>query len=127
MFRKEGAYDVCSQTINMKKNRIGFSLQVILPIEKQDYFRKLWFEFSTTIGLRERKQSRWVLLRRKGECLTPFGKIKFKQSMKPDGTIYMKPENDEILRLQIENNKTCLLYTSPSPRDRTRSRMPSSA
>ena len=25
------------------------------------------------------------------------------------------------------NNKTCLLYTSPSPRDRTRSRMPSSA
>ena len=29
----------------------------------------------------------------------------------------------------IENNllKLCLLYTSPSPRDRTRSRMPSSA
>ena len=33
---------------------------------------------------------------------------------------------------QIANNRlalaqTCLLYTSPSPRDRTRSRMPSSA
>ena len=27
----------------------------------------------------------------------------------------------------IELNKACLLYTSPSPRDRTRSRMPSSA
>ena len=106
LFRKEGAYDVSFQPINMKKNRIGFSLQVILPIEKQKYFRKLWFQYSTTIGLRERKQSRWVLLRRKGECLTNFGKIKFKQSMKPDGTIYMKPENDEILRLQIENNKT---------------------
>ena len=26
-----------------------------------------------------------------------------------------------------DNKKTCLLYTSPSPRDRTRSRMPSSA
>ena len=26
-----------------------------------------------------------------------------------------------------EVNNTCLLYTSPSPRDRTRSRMPSSA
>ena len=105
-FRKEGAYDVSSQTINMKKNRIGFSIQVILPIKKQEYFRKLWFEFSTTIGLRERKQARWVLLRRKGECLTTFGKIKFKQSIKPNGSIYMKPENDEILRLQIENNKT---------------------
>ena len=27
----------------------------------------------------------------------------------------------------VVNNITCLLYTSPSPRDRTRSRMPSSA
>ena len=27
----------------------------------------------------------------------------------------------------VEMNITCLLYTSPSPRDRTRSRMPSSA
>ena len=27
----------------------------------------------------------------------------------------------------IERLKSCLLYTSPSPRDRTRSRMPSSA
>ncbi len=106
IFRKEGAYDVSCQTINMKKNRTGFSIQVILPIEKQVYFRKLWFQYSNTIGLRERKQFRWVLLRRRGECLTTFGKIKFKQSMKPNGTISMKPENDEILRLQIENNKT---------------------
>ena len=28
---------------------------------------------------------------------------------------------------QIIRSSTCLLYTSPSPRDRTRSRMPSSA
>ena len=28
---------------------------------------------------------------------------------------------------KIKNIKGCLLYTSPSPRDRTRSRMPSSA
>ena len=27
----------------------------------------------------------------------------------------------------LSSNNTCLLYTSPSPRDRTRSRMPSSA
>ena len=27
----------------------------------------------------------------------------------------------------VQGNSTCLLYTSPSPRDRTRSRMPSSA
>ena len=31
------------------------------------------------------------------------------------------------LVLKTTTSKTCLLYTSPSPRDRTRSRMPSSA
>ena len=33
----------------------------------------------------------------------------------------------EKLKGEIEKYKNCLLYTSPSPRDRTRSRMPSSA
>jgi len=36
---------------------------------------------------------------------------------------YRHPYREEFLRL----HDTCLLYTSPSPRDRTRSRMPSSA
>ena len=44
---------------------------------------------------------------------------------------YMKAQmdanNDRIDRLQSEMLYVCLLYTSPSPRDRTRSRMPSSA
>ena len=35
------------------------------------------------------------------------------------------PENTEGPGPHVPN--TCLLYTSPSPRDRTRSRMPSSA
>ena len=52
---------------------------------------------------------------------------------------YNRPEfNDEgiieiiqgrhpIIESMMGHDKTCLLYTSPSPRDRTRSRMPSSA
>ena len=32
-----------------------------------------------------------------------------------------------VIRLGSSFNNICLLYTSPSPRDRTRSRMPSSA
>ena len=40
----------------------------------------------------------------------------------------LQAENDQ-LRLTLQDRKVadCLLYTSPSPRDRTRSRMPSSA
>ncbi len=101
--RIEGAYDVSYQAINMKKNRIGFSIQVILPLEKKEFFRRLWFDYSNTIGVRERNQSRWILLRRRGECSTTFGNIKVKQTLKPDGSITMKPENDEVLRLKLEH------------------------
>ena len=104
--RIEGAYDVSYQAINMKKNRIGFSIQAILPIEKREYFRLLWFDYSSTIGVRERIQSRWKLLRRRGECSTTFGNIKVKQTLKPDGTITMKPENDEVLRLKLDHKKS---------------------
>ena len=45
--------------------------------------------------------------------------------------LYRKhPETGEVMGGYFETSgriKTCLLYTSPSPRDRTRSRMPSSA
>jgi len=101
--RIEGAYDVSYQAINMKKNRIGFSIQVILPVEKKEYFRRLWFDYSNTIGVRERTQSRWILLRRRGECSTTFGNINVKQTLKPDGSITMKPENDEVLRIQSKH------------------------
>ena len=36
-------------------------------------------------------------------------------------------EHEALIRLGFEKVKTCLLYTSPSPRDATLSRMPSSA
>ena len=41
--RSEGAYDVCYKAINMKKDRIGFSIQVILPIEKQEFLEGCGF------------------------------------------------------------------------------------
>jgi len=105
-FRKEEAYDVSYHAINMKKDRIGYSIQVILPLEKKEHFRALWFKYSSTIGVRERIQSRWILLRRSGECLSDFGKIKVKQTLKSDGSTSLKAENDEILRLSLELNKT---------------------
>ena len=40
---------------------------------------------------------------------------------------HVEPEIDEIVKKYEIDVESCLLYTSPSPRDRTRSRMPSSA
>ena len=59
-----------------------------------------------------------------GEC---FLKIATHLSFKPNFVNYMFRE--DMISDGIENcvQYICLLYTSPSPRDRTRSRMPSSA
>ena len=38
-----------------------------------------------------------------------------------------KPSENEILNREAQAIETCLLYTSPSPRDKRQSRMPSSA
>ena len=53
-------------------------------------------------------------------------KTPIKEPLTPE----QQAERDQILetlRQPIQTHPTCLLYTSPSPRDRTRSRMPSSA
>ena len=47
-------------------------------------------------------------------------KAKFRNPVIPDCKLELKIE-------AIRSHGSCLLYTSPSPRDRTRSRMPSSA
>ena len=46
-----------------------------------------------------------------------------------EADIFLNPNLDKLPNpfLLKGMTKTCLLYTSPSPRDRTRSRMPSSA
>ena len=41
--------------------------------------------------------------------------------------LYVVFPTSDIPRLVVENDHACLLYTSPSPRDRQKSRMPSSA
>ena len=41
--------------------------------------------------------------------------------------LYQKLTSRQIDIACLEAGKVCLLYTSPSPRDRTRTRMPSSA
>ena len=106
--RKEGVLDISYKTINMKKNRIGFSIIAIVPIKREAYFRQLWFQYTNTIGLRERRQGRWILPRREGECVTSIGKVKCKEITKPNGEITIKPEHDDVVNLQKKYRKTSL-------------------
>ena len=60
------------------------------------------------------------------DCYKFFGKIGHVCDIKPRLTVIgnkSKPQK----RWQLTHRQVCLLYTSPSPRDRQKSRMPSSA
>ena len=108
LMRQEGVLDISYKAINMKKNRIGFSLIAIVPIEREAYFRQLWFQYTNTIGIRERRQGRWILPRREGQCVTSLGKIKCKEITKPNGEKIIKPEYDEVMNLQKKYRKTAI-------------------
>ena len=106
--RQEGVLDISYKAINMKKNRIGFSLTAIVPTERENYFRQLWFQYTNTIGLRERRQGRWILPRIEGECITSIGKVKCKEITKPNGEKFIEPEYDDVMNLQKRYGKTAL-------------------
>ena len=64
-----------------------------------------------------------------GKELAPTIKKLITSGIPVFGHIGLKPQSINVTggyQIQGQNN-ICLLYTSPSPRDRTRSRMPSSA
>ena len=106
--RQEGVLDISYKSINMKKNRLGFSLVAIVPTAREAFFRQLWFQYTNTLGLRERRQGRWILPRREGECFTSIGKVKCKEITKPNGEKVIKPEHDEVVNLQKKHHKSAL-------------------
>ena len=55
--------------------------------------------------------------------LYKFSDIEHRLHTLEPGQTYIKP----FVTSKVSDTMCCLLYTSPSPRDRTRSRMPSSA
>ena len=64
------------------------------------------------------------------ERINPTGKKRLKEALRNGDMDYLLREavaqRDAGAHI-LDVNVGCLLYTSPSPRDRTRSRMPSSA
>jgi uncharacterized protein (TIGR00299 family) protein len=97
--RLAGALDVVQGAVLMKKQRPGTSVVALTTPEQAAALRQVWWRHSSTIGLREREQGRWVLPRRSGTSATPWGTIRAKQTRRPDGTFTLKWEQDELQRV----------------------------
>jgi pyridinium-3,5-bisthiocarboxylic acid mononucleotide nickel chelatase len=100
VLRHAGALDVFSQPLSMKKGRSGWLVTALAPAgEVGQRLRALWWQHSTTLGVRERLEQRWVLPRRLVRLETPLGTVRLKQARLPDGRWRSKPEHDDLLAL----------------------------
>ena len=99
--RSAGAIDVVSYPVDMKKNRKGICIKAIVKPKDQILLREVWFNYSTTIGLRENKINRWILPRRIVKYNTKFGEVSFKQVMRPNGQISIKIEHHDLSQISL--------------------------
>ena len=102
--RKAGAKEVFSQPIAMKKGRTGQLLTVLVDPPLAAGLRAVWWQHSSSLGVRESQQLRWVLPRRSLEIATPLGSVRLKQAQLPDGRWRSKPEHDDLIALASRHN-----------------------
>ena len=90
-----GALDVFTTSVYMKKNRPGILFTVLVKLEDKEKFAKLIFENTTTIGIRYNEMERFKLKRREEKVMTRFGEVSFKVS-EGFGVTKTKPEYDDV-------------------------------
>ncbi len=99
--RSAGAIDVICYSVDMKKNRKGICIQAIVYPKHKNLLREVWFNYSTTIGIRENKINRWILPRRTVSHKTKFGTVNVKQVMRPNGQISIKIEHQDLTQITL--------------------------
>ena len=92
-----GALDVSLHPVQMKKNRTGFSLQVIAPPQRGRELADVVFAETTTAGIRVQPVERLVLQRSVERITTKFGVIRVKVLEDEDGARF-SPEYDDCKR-----------------------------
>ena len=98
----QGALDVFTQAIGMKKSRPGTMMTVLCREEEREAFVELLFRHTTTLGIRETRCSRHCLQRRQETVHTPWGPVQKKVSS-GFGVSRSKYEYEDLARIAREN------------------------
>ncbi len=94
-----GALDVWVTPIQMKKNRRGALLSVLCEHKDATALRRIMFQETTTLGIREYPVMRHALPREMVSVDTPFGVVRVKVARLGRRIIRAKPEYDECRAL----------------------------
>ncbi len=98
-----GALDVVFCPVQMKKNRPGILIQVMGRPEQRDNLMNILFRESTTLGIRFHYSQRKVLPRSEVEMDSPWGKMRVKKVLRPDGSSYFLSEYEACRKIAEEN------------------------
>jgi uncharacterized protein (TIGR00299 family) protein len=99
-----GALEVFYVPVQMKKNRPGTLLTVIVPPERRPQIADVIFRETTTIGLRHHDVDRECLEREIVSVETPFGPARVKISRRDGHVMNATPEFEDCARLAAANN-----------------------
>lgn len=93
---ENGALDVFTVPVGMKKNRPGVLLVCICKKEDAKRMAELMLFHTTTLGVREKECHRYKLDRNVEAVQTTFGPVRIKTAVLTDGTVRRKPEYDDV-------------------------------
>ena len=105
ILRENGALDVFSRSIFMKKGRMGFELNALCRKQDAQNLKDLIFTHTTAIGVREIEVAKTELKREFARLQTKFGEIGLKFSGS-DQTQKAKPEFDECKAAALAHGTT---------------------
>lgn len=95
---EEGALDVYTEPISMKKNRPAVCLNVMCHADNRDRFARLIFASTSTIGIREAKYNRYVLDRTTKSVNIDGVDVRIKEAS-GYGVSKKKIEHDDLIKL----------------------------
>lgn len=101
---KIGALDVFTQSVMMKKSRLGVLLTVICHVEKINDCETLIFKETTTIGIRRQIQQRKALTREIHRISTQYGEIRVKIATEGSNIVNMQPEYEDCVSIARQYN-----------------------
>ena len=100
----DGALDVFTTPVQMKKNRPGTMLSILAPLEREERMRALLFRESSTLGVRVRHEKRFALPRHLETVATPWGDVRMKVAGVNGAASQYAPEYEDCRRIATEHH-----------------------
>lgn len=98
-----GASDAWLIPIIMKKSRPAAMLSILCRPDLEQDMKEIVFNHSSSIGIRTHRVMKDMLKRKETSVVTPYGKVRVKQSFYNGKLVNIKPEYDDCKLLAVKN------------------------